>query len=84
MDKGVFTHTHTDTHSGILLNQKKKELNFAICNDMHEPIKFIIGMEGMMLSEIARERQVLYVINYMGSLKNKTAQYNKTETRSQI
>ena len=51
---------------------------------MHEPIKFIIGMEGMMLSEIARERQVLYVINYMGSLKNKTAQYNKTETRSQI
>ena len=51
---------------------------------MHEPIKFIIGMEGMMLSEIARERQVLYVITYMGNLKNKTAQNNKTETRSQI
>ena len=44
---------------------------------MHEPIKFIIGMEGMMLSEIARERQVLYVITYMGNLKNKTAQNNK-------
>ena len=33
----LHTHTHRDTHSGILLNQKKKKRNFAICNNMYGP-----------------------------------------------
>ena len=40
-----------------------------------------INLEGIMLREMSdRERQIFYVITYMWNLKNKTNEYNKTET----
>ena len=59
----VYTYTHKlEYYSAI------KEWKFAICNNM----------DGFMLSEIKsdRERQILYDISYMWTLKkNKTSEF---------
>ena len=44
-----------------------------------------MNLEGIMLSEIGQtEKDKYIVISYMWNLKNKTNEYNKTETDSQI
>ena len=44
-----------------------------------------MDLEVSMLSEMSdRERQILYDSTYMCNLKNKTSEYNKKETHSQI
>ena len=40
-------------------------------------------LEGILLSEIS-QRKILYNITYMWNLKNKTSEYDKKETYSQI
>ena len=42
-----------------------------------------MDLEGIMLSEMRQEREIL-VITYMSNLKNKTNEYNKSETDPQI
>ena len=60
------THTHTYTYSGILLSHKKNEI---------WPFRATwIYLEGIVLSEIDTERQILYDITYMWHLRNKTSQ----------
>ena len=57
------------THSRILLSRKKNEtLSFATA---------WVDLEGIMLSEIGRERQILYEITYMKDLKNKLVNITK-------
>ena len=44
-----------------------------------------INLEGFVLSEISQtEKDKHYVITYMSNLKNKTNEYNKTKTDSDI
>ena len=43
-----------------------------------------MDLEDIILSELHRESQILHVIIYIHNLKNKTNEYNKTETDSQI
>ena len=43
-----------------------------------------MDLEGIMLSKMSGRKTILYVITYMGNLKNNTNIYNKTETDSQI
>ena len=44
-----------------------------------------MDLEGIMLSEINQtEKNKYYIITYMWNLKNKTSEYNKKETDSQI
>ena len=61
-------------HNGMLLSYKK-EWNFAICKNMDGP-----GGSYSQSRKSDRERQTLYVFIYMWNLKNKTNDYNKTET----
>ena len=81
------THTHTHTHTGILLSHKK-----------HTNLPFVrtwIYLEGIMLSEISqRKRKILchvilgdmcHIIYVIDSKRyNKTSEYNRKETGSQI
>ena len=43
-----------------------------------------MDLKSIMLSEISQRKTILYVIIYTWNLKNKTNEYNKTETNSQI
>ena len=54
------THTHTHTHNGISLSHKKKEWNFAICDNMD-------GLRGYYSrwNKSDRERQTPYDFTYM-------------------
>ena len=58
-------------HNGILFNHEK-EGNSAICYS-------IDNLESLVLSEISRERQILYNLTYMLNLK-KTKQNSETES----
>ena len=61
MDKEDVVYIYTN---GMLLSHKK-ELNFVICNDMD-------GLEGILLSELSqikKDKQILYDITYMWNLK---------------
>ena len=73
----MYTHTHTHTHTEYYSTIKKnKMLPFATT---------CMNLEGIMLSEIGQtEKDKYIVISYMWNLKNKTNEYNKTETDSQI
>ena len=61
MDKEDVVYIYTN---GMLLSHKK-ELSFVICNTMD-------GLEGILLSELSqikKDKQILYDITYMGNLK---------------
>ena len=61
MDKEDVVYIYTN---GMLLSHKK-ELNFVICNVMD-------GLEGILLSELSqikKDKQILYDITYMWNLK---------------
>ena len=57
------------------LHNHKKEWNSAICNNVDKPRGYYAQR-----NKSDRERQIFYVITYMWNLKNKTNEYNKTET----
>ena len=63
-------------YHGILLSNKK-EWNFAICNNVDGPRGHYAKW-----NESDREIQILSVFTHMWNLKNKTNEYNKTETDS--
>ena len=65
-------------YNRILLSHKN-EWNVAICNNMDG-----LGGYHAKWNKSDRERQILYNITYMWNLKNKTSEYNKKETISQI
>ena len=56
----MYTHTHTHTHNGILLRHKKEHI-FSICGNMNGHYA--------KWNKSGRERQILYVITDIGSLK---------------
>ena len=63
MDKEDVVYIYTN---GMLLSHKK-ELSFVICNNMD-------GLEGILLSELSqikKDKQILYDITYMWNLKKK-------------
>ena len=73
----IYIHTHTHTHNGILLSHKKNEILLLTTTWM--------GLEAIMLSEISHTEKDKYcMISLMWNLKNKTSEYNKKETDSQI
>ena len=57
----------------------KKEWNNAICSNIDGP-----GDYHTKWSKSDRERQIMYVITYLWNLKNKTDEFSKTETDSQV
>ena len=62
------------------------EYNSAIKkNEIFQFATIWMDLEGFTLSEISqRKKNTLYDITYTWNLKNKTNEYNKTETDSQI
>ena len=70
-----YTHTHTHTRGGILLNHKK-EWNNAICTNMEGPRNYHAKW-----NKPERERQIPCDITYMWNLKHDTNELiYKTET----